>query len=169
MEPRPTGSIGVLPLVQMQGVIERPFALSSARPLDIIVNGITVRISNNTAIAGQLQAGAVVKVTGSISGNVFLARQIEAVSSYPAQGGQGEVRFNLRGELEEIRTDGDGELETLLMVGNAITVVPLTVILGEVEAGSTVSAEGIIRDGVLLATLVRLETGLELAEDGTRE
>ena len=167
VEPRPTGSIGVLPLVQMQGPIERPFLVSPVRPLDIIVNGITVRISSETTVTGQLQAGSVIRVTGSISGNVFLARQIEAVSSYPVQGGQSEVRFNLRGELEEIRTDGEGEPETLVLAGNTITVVSLTVILGDLAVGDPVSAEGIIRDGVLLATLVRQESTSDNGEEET--
>ena len=157
VEPRPTGSIGVLPLVQMQGTVERPFVSSSARPLDITVNGITVRISNETTIAGQLQGGAVVRVTGSISGSVFLARQIEAVSSYPAQGGQSQVRFNLSGVLEEIRTDGEGDPETLVLAGNTITVVSLTVFVDEIAVGDSVLADGIIRDGILLAALVRLD------------
>ncbi len=155
VEPRPTGSIGSLPLVQMQGTIERTSVFSSARPLDITVNGITVRISGTTSITGQLHGGAVVKVTGSISGNVFLAREIETVLSYPAQAGQSQVRFNLAGELEEIRTDSEGEPESLTLAGNTITIVSLTVFQDEVEVGDSVTVEGIIRDSVLLAALVK--------------
>ena len=157
VEPRPTGSMGAMPLVQMQGAIERPFAASDIRPLDITVNGITVRISSETTITGQLQGGSAVKVTGSISGSLFLAWEIEAVISYPAQGGQSQVRFNLNGELEEIRRDSEGTTETLLLSGNIITIVPLTVFLDEVSVGDSVAAEGIIRDGVLLAALVKLD------------
>ena len=166
VEPRPTGSIGVLPLVQMQGTVEGVFAASSTRPLEITVNGITVRISSETTLTGELRGGAVVKVTGSISGSVFLARQIEVVSPYPAQGGQSQVRFNISGELEEIQTDEDGETESLLLAGNTINVVPLTVFLDEVAVGDSVSAEGIIRDSVLLAALVRL---VESSESTTKE
>ena len=155
VEPRPTGSIGVLPFVQMQGTVEQPFVLTAARPFDIIVNGITVRISSETRIAGELQGGAVVKVTGSISGTIFLAREIQIVSSYPAQGGQSQVRFNLSGEVEEIRTDGEGDPEALLLAGNTITVVPLTVFQQEVSVGDSIEAEGIIRDGVLIAALIK--------------
>ena len=157
VEPRPTGSIGSLPLVQMQGTVERPIAISPARPLDITVNGITVRISSNTTITGELRGGAVVKVTGSISGNVFLAREIETVVSYPAQAGQSQVRFNLSGEIEEMRTDSEGELESLTLSGNTITIVSLTVFQDEVEVGDQVVVEGIIRDSALLAALVRLD------------
>ena len=166
VEPRPTGSIGSLPLVQMQGTVERPATISSARPLDITVNGITVRISGNTVITGDLRGGAVVKVTGSISGNVFLAREIETVLSYPAQAGQSQVRFNLSGELEEIRTDSEGEPESLTLAGNTITIVSLTVLQDEVAVGDRVVVEGIIRDSALLAALVRLD---ESETDSTEE
>ena len=157
VEPRPTGSIGSLPLVQMQGTVERPMAISSARPLDLTVNGITVRISGATTITGELRGGAVVKVTGSISSNVFLAREIETVASFPAQAGQSQVRFNLSGEIEEIRTDSEGEPESLTLSGNTITIVSLTVFQDEVEVGDRVVVEGIIRDSSLLAALVRLD------------
>ena len=160
VEPRPTGSIGSLPLVQMQGTVERPTAISAVRPLDITVNGITVRIASSTTITGLLRGGAVVKVTGSISGNVFLAREIETVVSYPAQAGQSQVRFNLSGEIEEIRTDSEGEPESLTLSGNTITIVSLTVFQDEVEVGDQVVVEGIIRDNSLLAALVRLDETL---------
>jgi hypothetical protein len=156
VEPRPTGSIGVLPFVQMQGTIERPLDATSTRPLDITVNGITVRISSDTKIMGELQGGSVVKVTGTISGSIFLAREIDVVKSYPAQGGQSQVRFNLSGTIEEIRADGEGEPEALLLAGNTITIVPLTVFQDQVSVGDSVEAEGIIRDGVLIAALIKL-------------
>ena len=156
VEPRPTGSIGVLPFVQMQGTIERPLDATSTRPLDITVNGITVRISSDTKIMGELQGGFVVKVTGTISGSIFLAREIDVVKSYPAQGGQSQVRFNLSGTIEEIRADGEGEPEALLLAGNTITIVPLTVFQDQVSVGDSVEAEGIIRDGVLIAALIKL-------------
>ena len=167
VEPRPTGSIGSLPLVQMQGTVERPITISSARPLDLTVNGITVRISSSTTISGELRGGAVVKVTGSISGNVFLAREIETVVSYPAQAGQSQVRFNLSGEIEEIRTDSEGEPESLTLSGNTITIVSLTVFQDEVEVGDQVVVEGIIRDTSLLAALVKLDETSAESEDGS--
>ena len=167
VEPRPTGSIGSLPLVQMQGTVERPIAISSVRPLDITVNGITVRISSTTTITGVLRGGAVVKVTGSISGNVFLAREIETVVSYPAQAGQSQVRFNLSGAIGEIRTDSEGEPESLTLSGNTITIVSLTVFQDEVEVGDQVVVEGIIRDSSLLAALVRLDETADDSEEGS--
>ena len=169
VEPRPTGSIGVLPLVQMQGTVERAFASSSARPLDIVLNGITVRVSSDTSIVGVLVAGSVVRVTGSISGSVFLAREIESVRSHPSQGGQNQVRFNLSGDVEEIRLDGEGEPETLLLDGSSITIVPLTVFQDEVSVGDSATIEGISRDGALLAALVKLEQSAEGTAEETDE
>ena len=146
VEPRPTGSIGSLPLVQMQGTVERPAAISSARPLDITVNGITVRISGTTTITGDLRGGAVVRVTGSISGNVFLAREIETVLSFPAQAGQSQVRFNLSGELEEggvvpallpvAELDGAAVLDEVVAVdGDSLRLHPLVVELRPADVG----------------------------------
>ena len=157
VEPRPTGSIGVLPLVQMQGTVQRAFAVSSARPLDIIVNGITVRVSSDTDVTGNLLPGSVVSVTGSISGSVFLARKIELVRAYQSRTGTSQSRFSLTGDLEEIRLDSDGQRESLLLDGNTVTVVTLTVFQDEVEVGDSVAVEGIVRDGVLIAALVRMD------------
>ena len=165
VEPRPTGSIGALPLVQMQGTVERAFTGPSTLPLEITVNGITVRISADTAITGTVSAGAVVKVTGSISGSIFLAREIESVRTYPAQAGGTPTRFNLNGILEEVTLDSEGQPETLLLSGNLIAVVPLTVFQDEVSAGDPVIAQGIVRDGAMLAALVKLDDSPESAED----
>ena len=156
VEPRPTGSIGALPLVQMEGTVERAFAGSPATSRDIIVNGITVRISGDTAITGNVSVGAVVRVTGSISGSVFLARQIEQIPTYPAQAGDTPSRFHLDGTVEEITLDSEGRPETILLNGNLISVVPLTVFKDEVSVGDFVTAQGIVRDGALLAALVKL-------------
>ena len=166
--PRPTGSIGVLPLVQMQGTVERAFTGSSTPlPVDIIVNGITVRISASTTITGDVSGGMVVRVAGSISGSIFLAREIETVRTYPAQAEETPARFNIKGTLEEITLDSEGQPETLLLSDNLITVVPLTVFLDEVSAGNQVIAQGIVRDGVLLAALVKLDDSSESAEEST--
>ena len=160
VEPRPTGSIGVLPLVQMQGTVGRPFTVSPTLPADITVNGITVRISGETNIVGALSGGAVVRVTGSISGSIFLARKIERIRSVTLQDASSLVRFSLSGTLEEVRVDNEGNPESLLLKGNVITVAPLTVFQEPVSAGNFVVIEGIIRDEELLAASVRLNTTL---------
>ena len=157
VEPRPSGSIGVLPSVQMQGTIERPFASPSPFPVDIVVNGITVRIAGDTEIIGAISGGAVVKVSGSISGGIFLARKIESVRSLASAVEERVVRFILRGAVEEIRVDDEENPEAMLMAGNLITIVPLTIFQDDVSVGDSIVAQGIIRDGVLLAALIKLE------------
>jgi hypothetical protein len=103
----------------------------------------------------------VVKVTGSISGSIFLAREIESVPTYPTQAGGTPARFNLTGTLEEVTLDSEGRPETLLLSGNLVTIVPLTVFQDDVSAGDSVTAQGIVRDGALLAALVRLDDAPE--------
>ncbi len=157
VEPHPAGSIGALPLVQMQGTVEQTFPASAALPRNITVNGITVRITENTISAGPATNGAVVKITGSISGSVFLARKIESVPTYASQAGSALKKFNLSGIVEEITPDSEGRPETILLSGNLITIVPLTVLRKEVSVGDEAAAHGIVRDGALLAAFVGLE------------
>ena len=155
VEPRPSASVGVLPSVQMQGTIERPFATPAPFPIDIVVNGVTVRISDDTEIAGAISGGSVVKVSGSISGGIFLARQIESVPSVVSEREERVTRFILRGIVEEVRLDDEEQPEALLLAGNLITIVPLTIVQEEVAAGDSIVAQGIVRDGALLAALIR--------------
>ena len=97
------------------------------------------------------------RVTGSISGSVFLARQIEEVPTYPAQGEETPARFKLAGTVEEITLDSEGQPETILLSGNLITVVPLTVFQDDVSVGDSATAQGIVRDGALVAALVKAD------------
>ena len=157
VEPRPTGSIGSLPLAQMEGTVERGFRRQSSQTVDITVNGITVRMTDDTTITGAVVVGAVVRISGSISGSVFFAREVERLEVYPTQAEESSVRFNLSGIVEEITLDSEGEPETLLLSGNLITIVPLTVFQDEVSVGDSATALGIIRDGALLAALVSLD------------
>ena len=156
VEPRPTGSVGVLPFVQMQGTVGRPFTVSPTLPADITVNGITVRISSDTNIIGALSGGAVVKVTGSISGSIFLAREIERIGSVQLPSNETLIRFSINGILEEVRLDSEGFPEALLLKGKVISVAPLTVFQDEVSAGDPVIVEGIVRDEESVAAQVRL-------------
>ena len=65
-----------------------------------------------------------------------------------------------------MRTDSEGEPESLTLAGNTITIVSLTVFLDDVEVGDLVVVEGIIRDSALLGALVKLD---EPETDSTEE
>ena len=157
VEPSPAGSVGVLPTVQMQGIVARRFASPSPFPVDIVVNGITVRISSDTEIVGAISGGTVVRVSGAISGGIFVARKIESVRSLQTAAEERVHRFILRGDVQEVRHDDEGRIEAILLAGNLITIVPLTILQDEVSVGNSIIAQGIVRDGVLLAALVRLQ------------
>ena len=157
VEPRPAGSVGVLPTVQMQGIVARPFASPSPFPVDIVVNGITVRISGETEIIGAISGGTVVEVSGAISGGIFVAWKIESVRSLETATEERVHRFILRGDLQELQQDDEGRTEAILLAGNIITIVPLTILQDEVSVGDSIIAQGIVRDGVLLAASVRLQ------------
>ena len=157
VDPRPAGSVGVLPAVQMQGTVARPFASPSPFPVDLVVNGITVRITGDTEIMGAISGGTFVEVSGAISGGIFVARKIESVRSLETAAEEIVHRFILRGDAQEIRHDDEGRIEAILLAGNLINIVPLTIMQDEVSAGDSIIAQGIVRDGVLLAALVRLQ------------
>ncbi len=156
VESQPIGSVGVIPRVQMQGIVGNMPSGPVPLPLDVTINGVTVRIYNGTQIAGSLTGGAVVKVTGRVSGGVFLAQEIERLTAYAPKDGGTPARFRIKGILQEARLDSQGRPDSLLVSGERIIIEALTVLKGDISAGDSVTAEGVIRDGILLANRISL-------------
>ena len=156
VESQPIGNVGVLPKVQMQGIVENMPPGPVPLPLDITINGVTVRIYSGTQIVGALTGGAVVKVTGKVSGGVFLAEEIESLPAYDPKDGGTPAWFRIKGILQEARLDSEGRPDRLLLSGERIIVEALTVFQDDVSVGDSVTAEGVIRNGILLATLISL-------------
>ena len=164
VESQPIGSVGVLPKVQMRGVVEDMPPGPVPLPLDVTINGVTVRIYSGTQIVGSLTGGAVVKVSGEVSGGVFLAQEIERLPAYDPMDSGAPAQFRIKGILQEARLDSEGRPDRLLLSGERIIVQALTVFQDEVSVGDSVTAEGVLRNGILLATLISLNEG-----DGGRE
>ena len=156
VESQPIGSVGVLPKVQMQGIVENMPPGPVPLPLDVTINGVTVRIYSGTQIVGSLTGGAVVKVSGEVSGGVFLAQEIERLMAYDPKDDGTPARFRIKGILQEARLDSEGRPDRLLISGERIIVQALTVFQDDVSVGDSVTAEGVIRNGILLATLISL-------------
>ena len=108
VESQPIGNVGVLPKVQMQGIVENMPPGPVPLPLDVTINGVTVRIYSGTQIIGSLTGGAVVKVTGKVSGGVFLAEEIQRLPAYDTKDDGIPARFNIKGILQEARLDSEG-------------------------------------------------------------
>ena len=157
VEPQPLGNVGVLPKVQMQGIVENMPSGPVPLPLDITINGVAVRIYDGTKFIGPLTGGAVMKATGKVSGGVLLAEEIERLTAYDPKYGEMPARFSIKGILQEVRLDSEGRPDRLLVSGERIIVEALTVFHGDVSAGDSVTAEGVIRDGILLATQISLD------------
>ena len=156
VESHPIGNVGVLPKVQMQGIVENMPPGPVPLPLDVTINGVTVRIYSGTRIIGSLTGGAVVKVSGEVSGGVFLAEIVERLPAYDPEDYGTPARFRIKGILQEARLDSEGRPDRLLLSGERIIVQALTVFQDDVSAGDSVTAEGVIRNGILLATLISL-------------
>ena len=57
VESQPIGNVGVLPKVQMQGIVENMPPGPVPLPLDVTINGVAVRISSDTKLVGALTGG----------------------------------------------------------------------------------------------------------------
>ena len=156
VESQPIGNVGVLPKVQMRGVVENMPSGPVPLPLDVTINGVTIRIHSGTRIVGSLTAGAVMKATGRVSGGVLLAEEIERLPAYEPKEDETPTQFRIKGVLQEARLDSEGRPDRLLVSGERIIVEALTVLQDDVSVGDSVTAEGVIRNGILLATLIRL-------------
>lgn len=157
VDSQPIGNVGVLPKVLMQGIVENMPSRPVPLPLDVTINGVTVRISSETHITGSLTEGAVVRATGKVTGRVFLVEEIERLPTYDTQDGTEPVRFRIKGTIQEANLDSDGRPDRLLVAGERIIVEALTVFQDEVAAGDPVIVEGVVQDGILLATKISLE------------
>ena len=165
VEPRPIAQDlvpangGVPTRLQMQGVVENMPASPVPLPFNITINGVTVRVSNDTRLIGSLTGGAVVKAAGRISNGVFVAQEIERIAPNPspaAADGESPQQFSIQGLLQEARLDSDGRPDRLLVAGEPIIVQALTVLRDQVSVGDSISVTGETHDGILIATLITL-------------
>ena len=165
VEPRPIAQElvpangGVPTRLQMQGVVENMPDSPVPLPFDITINGVTVRVSNDTRLIGSLAGGAVVKAAGRISNGIFFAQEIERIPSNPspaAGNGENPQQFAIQGLLQEARLDSEGRPDRLLVAGEPIIVQALTVFRDPVSVGDSISVTGETHDGILIATLIAL-------------
>ncbi len=161
VDSQPIGNVGVLPKVQMQGIVEDMPSRPVPLPLDVNINGVTARISGGTNIIGSLTEGAVVRTTGKVTGGVFLVEEIERLPAYDTQDSGEPARFRIKGAIQEANLDSDGRPDRLLVAGERIIVEALTVFQDTVAVGDSVIVEGVVQDGILLATRISLEESEE--------
>ena len=164
VEPQPLGNVGALPIVQMQGEVRDMPTGPVPLPLDITINGVPVRISSETRIVGSLTGGSVAEVSGRISDGVLHAREIERVVAFDQKQEEFQARFSIRGPLQDASLDSDGRPDRLLVSGERIIVESLSEFIDEVFVGDSVTVEGVIRDGILVATVIRLNERGERGE-----
>ena len=98
-----------------------------------------------------------VRATGKVTGGVFLVEEIERLPAYGPQDDGASARFRIKGVIQEANLDSAGRPDRLLVSGERIIVEALTVFQDEVAAGDSVIVEGVIREGILLATRISLD------------
>ena len=162
---QPFGNYSAPPGVQMEGVVENMASGPVPLPLDITINGVTVRIAVETQIVGSLTAGAMVRTGGRISDGIFLAREVERIPIRDHQMPQLSARFRIQGPLQETNLDSEARPDRLLVSGERIIVETLSEFRDQVFVGDLVTVEGIIREGTLIATLISLAEGDDRVQD----
>ncbi|MCH8101961.1 MAG: hypothetical protein IIB28_02250, partial [Chloroflexi bacterium] len=135
--------------VEIEGVIDSISEDGST----LVVNGITVARSALSDVRGNLVAGSTVKIEGVIRPDgTILAAEIKG-EGRRSSGSNSETR--VRGVLETINRDEDGNVTSVVVNGLEIPVDVLTRHDIDLEEGGNIEVRGIISDGVFIAGRIK--------------
>ena len=139
--------------VEIEGTIE---SVEQDGPLVLVVNGVTVTTSVLSEIKGRLVLGDSVKVEGVLnSDGSVLAQEVKGEGRRATASG---TEVKVKGLIEQVNRDGDGNLVSLVVDGLPVGIGALTRVEGGLEPEIVVSIKGIISDGVFLARQVEAES-----------
>ena len=139
--------------VKLEGTIEALQTDNRGRVISVTVNGIQVAVAALERSKGSLQVGQTVELETTNTGGVLRANKVE--TKKPQKAKQEFDEFGFSGIVEIIERDGAGVLLSFMVNGKKIAVEDLTKMEGDVEVGATVKLEGIVVDGVLLASEIK--------------
>ncbi len=150
--------------VQFQGTVESVRRVAAGAIVSLFVQGVEVTLRTESRILGRLAAGETVEIKGVFEEGAVFAEEIRGA----AQDTQEVVPspFELEGVVENVRRDQVDNVIEVSVNGQTITVEPLTVINGELELGSQVAVEGVIRAQELLAAVITVTAGPNDLGDG---
>ena len=129
----------------------------------VVVNGLTIAISNLTKQKGKIGKGAFLKVEGVLQDNgSLLAREIKGEGSRNPRAGN-EVK--VEGIVESVKLDDSGSVEAVVVEGLEIRIEALTEVEGTLEKNSYIKVKGIFSDGAFLASEIEEGEPEEEAEE----
>jgi len=115
----------------------------------LVVNGITVIISELTEVKGNLLVGAQVKLEGVLQEDgTLLAYEAKTQGRRPSLG---NVKLSLAGFVESILRDSDGNILSIVVNGATVTAEALTQFDGLLEVGAWVEVNGLTTNGQVVA------------------
>ena len=134
---------GAVREVRIRGTVD-----SLSRGISIVVDGIPIGLSDLTEFFGDIAPGASVQVKAVLNTDgTMVAREV--VASLP-EDETGEARANLvdiRGRIEEVREDGNLQVNGIPIIVSALTDVHITL-----QVGAPVQVRGLLQgEGSVLA------------------
>ena len=136
--------------VKIQGIVQKINEDGS-----VVVNGLTVVISNLTKHSGKVTEGTSIEVKGILQRNgSLLAREIKGKGSRKSISGN-EVK--IEGSVESTELDDAGNVIAIVIDGIEVGIREMTEVDGALETDSHVEVKGVISDGAFLASEIEVE------------
>ena len=136
--------------VKIQGIVQKINEDGS-----VVVNGLTVVISNLTEHRGKVTEGTSIEVKGILQRNgSLLAREIKGKGSRKSISGN-EVK--IEGSVESTELDDAGNVIAIVIDGIEVGIREMTEVDGALETDSHVEVKGVISDGAFLASEIEVE------------
>ncbi|MDA0265178.1 MAG: DUF5666 domain-containing protein [Chloroflexi bacterium] len=118
----------------------------------VVVNGVTVAVTAQTAVAADLITGSSVAVAGILSDGRFVAAEVKVDRQPDPDENLGEVDIN--GVIERVKLDTDGKILSVTVRGLEFRVDQIAQLRGRLEAGKKISLNASAKDGRLVAVKV---------------
>ena len=129
----------------------------------IVVNGISVVFGALSDVKGDLTVGSSVEIKGVLlPDGTLLAGEARGEGRRATSSG---TEVKLRGPIEQIDLDENGNLVSIVVEGLTIVVEPLTRVEGTLEDQVTVEIKAVIIDGVFIGSKIDVQGRGEEDED----
>ena len=157
--------------VEIQGTIEAVGLDGEGNLVSITVDGQKVAIEPRTSVKGTIEVGASVEIDAILTDDGLVARKVrgdedERDSDEEAEvaglEGEGEDEDNedqkieIKGTIEAVGTDGDGNVTSITVDGQRIAIGPETDVRGTIEVGASVEIDALLTDDGIVASKVRV-------------
>ena len=150
--------------VKIEGTIEALQTDTAGRLVSVRINGVDVRVED-ARVDGDLMVGGEVEIKGTLREGTIEASKIESEELELDEENE-RKRFELKGLIETVTRDTDGNITGVVVGGRTIVVDARTRIQGVVEVGSKMEIRGIIRGKTLVATMIESDEGQGERETG---